>query len=303
MSFNFADIIGGNNPAAPLPVNAPQYGVNIGDPVNAALFNPAAVTFNRLDILNLQNGTGLRVFNEGVAPIPTAQSGANGTTGTGLIIGSGHILTTGGPAVDIEESTMSVTLNSVSDSISFFANQAPQYGINLVNDNAIVATNLPQLNQYMFTLGSLPPAAQNSAGFITGATVAGIKINQTNANLLQTGAVQINSVTLQSNQIGLSANNLLQLSVNNSAFDFNLGQGVGNVGGKLAGQTGAGIDALNVPRVDIETSTFNQNGNFNGITNSLAGFVDHAIYLHAYTPLVQPGISGVPISNNGTATA
>jgi hypothetical protein len=42
-------------------VNAPQYGVNIGDPLNAALFNPASVTFNRLDILNLQNGTGAMI--------------------------------------------------------------------------------------------------------------------------------------------------------------------------------------------------------------------------------------------------
>ncbi len=302
VSFNFADIIGGNVPGASLPVNAPQYGVNIGDPANTALFNPASVNFSRLDILNLQNGTGLRVYNEGVAPIPATQAGASGTPGYGLYIGSGHILTTGGPAVDIEDSTISVTLNSVSDSISFFANQAPQYGIDLVNDNSIVTTNLPQLNQYMFTLGGLPPAAQNSAGLITGATIAGININQTNPNLVQTGAVEINSVTLQSNQLGLSANNLLQLSVNNSAFDFNLGQGVGNVGGKVAGQTGAAIDALNTPRVDIETSTFNQNGSFNGITNSLAGFVDHAIYLHATTPLVQPGISGVPLSNNGTAT-
>ena len=302
VSFNFANIIGGNLPAAPLPVNAPQYGVNIGDPVNTALFNPASVNFNRLDILNLQNGTGLRVFNEGVAPIPAAQSGAAGTPGFGLFIGSGHILTTGGPAVDIEESTMSVTLNSVSDGISLFANQAPQYGINLVNDNAIVTTNLPQLNQFMFTLGALPPAAQNSAGFITGATIAGININQTNPNLIQTGAVRINSVTLQSNQLGISANNLLQLQVNNSAFDFNLGQGVGNVGGGVVGQTGAALDALHVPRVGIEASTFNQNGRFNGVTNSLPGLVDHAIYLHATTPLVQPGVSGVPLSNNGTAT-
>ena len=284
VSFNFADIVGGNATG-----NSQQYGVNIGGV--GAFANPAQVNFTRLDILGLQNGTGLLVNNEGTAPT-SAQNGVAGTVGYGLYIGSGHILMTGGPAVDIQNSTMSVTLNSVTDSPSL--TQAPQYGINLLNNNAIVATNLPQLNQFMFTLGGLPPAAQNSAGIITGATVAGINLNQTSQNLVQTGAVSINSVTLQANQIGLSANNLLQLSVNNSAFINNIGGGVGNPSSGIAGQTGAGIDALNTPRVDVQHSTFTLNG---------TRFSDHAIYLHATTPLIQPGISGVPISNNGTATA
>ena len=300
VTFAYANIVGGNVPVLPLVANAQQYGVNIGDPANPLLYNKAPVTFNRLDITGLQNGVGLWVNHEGVPPI-AATNGAPAVPGDGLNIISGHILTAGGEAaVEIRNSTINVTLNSVTAGPSVTTNL--NYGINLLNDTSVVTTTLPQLNQFMFTLGALANASQTSGGVITGAKIAGINVVQNQANvpplpnLVQTGAVSINSVTLQNNQIGLSATNLLQLSVNNADFTNNIGGGLGNVGTRpvaVPTDTGAGIDAVNIPRVDVEHSNFTFNGTL---------FQDHAIYLHATTPLVQPGISGVPLSNNGTAT-
>ena len=293
VTFDTATIIGGNQPVN-LPVNSPQYGVNIGDPIDQTLFNPAGVKFTTLNISGLQNGVGLLVNHEGVAPKPTL-TGQAGQPGYGLFIGGGIISTTGGRSVDIEESTIDVTLTSVFSSKS--PQLSPDYGIYLLNDDKIITPNLPQLGNFMFTLGT---ATANSGGIIQQATRAGINLNQTDTTLIQTGAVKIQGVLLQTNQLGISANNLLQLNVDYSQFTGNIGNLKGNDSIATNGanvQTGAGIDAFNLPYVDVEHSTFTLNGT-KFIDNNTA---DHAIYLHADAALVQQ-VAGVAQTNNGVAT-
>ena len=247
-------------------------GVNIGG-VNAVDANPAAVTFNVLNIGNLipaTNGTALFVDREGQG---------TGSTATGLTINSGTISAVGGTAVDIENSNINVRLTSVS-SIGTLLNPVP-FGINLVDNRLTSDTTPPVLNSFMFTVGTPTATSQLSGGTIRNATVAGVNINQTLGNgLFQTGGVSLNNMTIQGNNIGILARNLEQLNVSNSNISLNVGN--------FAADTGVGIDAANIPRVDITASLFNFNGQ---------SLFDHAIYLHTNVPLLQPPASAI---NNPT---
>ena len=241
-------------------------GVNIDN-------NPAAVNFNVLNIGNLvaaQSGTAFSVFNEGQGI---------GSSATGLTINSGTIRSLGGTAVDIQNSNINVRLTSVSSLAS--TTLSPLYGINLV-DNRLINDNIPpKLDSFMFTVGSATSTSQINGGTIRGATIAGVRAIQTSTGgLFQTGGISLNNMTISTNRIGIFARNLEQLNVSNSNISNNLGG--------FTVDTGAGIDAGEIPRVDITASQFNFNG-----TNLL----DHAIYLHTNTVLLQPPASAI---NNPT---
>ena len=237
-------------------------GVNIGDFAGAQ--NRASVIFNSLNIGNIgvaTNGTALYAENVG--------SSIGDLVPSGLTIGQGTISAIGGTAVDIRNSAINVNLTSVSSAASTTIN--PLFGINLVNNNAINATTIPLLDNFIFTVGALAPNPQTVGGTISDALIAGINVVQTDTNLLQTGSYRFRSMTILDNTVGIRASDILQLEVANSNISSNIGN--------LGEETGVGIDANNIPRVDIQTSQFNLNG---------TDLFDHAIYLHATTPLAQP---------------
>jgi hypothetical protein len=286
--FSTLNVEGATGPASAGPGRL-GVGVNIGgsalDPITKLPIdaNNAPVSFNVLNIGNLvptTNGTSLYVNNEGQGI---------GTTATGLTINAGTISTLNGTAVDIENSNINVTLTSVS-SINVAAAAVPA-GILLSNDSLTGGALPQQLNTFMFTVNTpLQNALQNLGGTISGA-VDGISITQKNppvvpgippVNIFQTGGVSINNMTLQANQIGIKASGLEQLNVLNSNIS-------NNAGGFLA-DTGAGIDAGDIPRVSIMQSLLS----FNGTT-----LFDHAIYLHTTTPLLQPPASAFQNATNG----
>ena len=263
--FNTVNVEGAAGPPA---AGFGGVGVNIGG-VNLADANPAPVNFNLLNIgkiIPTLNGTALFVDHEGQG---------TGTTATGLTIAAGTISAVGGTAVDIRNSDITVKLTSVSSAPSLTV--TPNFGINLVDDRVINQGTIPQLDSFMFQVSSPSTVAvsQLTGGDIRGAAIAGVNLSQTvGGGLFQTGGVSLNNMTIQSNKIGIRATNLEQLNV----FNSNISNNVGNTGVDV----GAGIDASNLPRVDIQSSQFTLNG---------TTILDHAIYLHANVPLLQPPAS------------
>ncbi|WP_397571594.1 inverse autotransporter beta domain-containing protein [Schlesneria sp. T3-172] len=259
------------NAAGPAAAGFNAIGVNIGD--LDGVRNRASVVFNSLNIGNLGAATeGTAFYAENVG------STIGALVPSGLTIGQGTIAALGGTAVDIRNSAINVNLTSVSSAAS--TTTTPQYGINLVNNHAINATTIPLLDNFIFTVGALPPNPQTVGGTITDASIAGINVEQTDTNLIQTGSYRFRSMTILDNTVGIRASDILQLEVANSNISSNIGG--------LGVQTGVGIDASNVMRVDIQSSQFNLNG-----TDEF----DHAIFLHATRPLAQPQTTTVLPTN------
>ncbi len=265
--FSTLNVEGALGPSANASLGRLGVGVNIGGS-NIADANAAPVSFNVLNIGNLNpttGGTSFYVNNEGQGV---------GASATGLTVAAGTINTLNGTAVDIENSNINVNLTSVSSVNAI--NNAPAAGILLQND-ALTGATIQQLDTFMFTVGSPTITSQTSGGTISGA-IDGIKVNQTNSAFFQTGGVSINNMTLITNQIGIQASRLEQLNVSNSNISQNSG------GPADTTNTGAGIDASDIPRINITQSLFD----FNGTT-----LFDHAIYLHTTTPLLQPPASSI----------
>lgn len=251
-------------------------GVNIGG-ATLADANPAPVSFNVLNIGNVQptqDGTSLYVNHEGQG---------TGTSATGLTITAGTINSVGGTAVDIQNSDILVRLTSVSSSAS--GNIIPQFGINLIDNRVINQGLLPQLDSFMFQVSAPTTTAisQLTGGNIRDSSIAGVNLVQTNnGGQFQNGGVSLNNITIQSNQAGIIARNLLQLNVFNTNISNNLGGS--------ATDTGVGIDASNLPYVNVLNSQFTNNGRT---------LTDHAIYLHTTVPLLLPPASTFNNPTNG----
>jgi hypothetical protein len=280
VAFNTVNV---NNAVGPAPSPFGGVGVNIGgnavDPVTGRFIdaNPAPVSFNVLNIGNLQpvqNGTALFVAHEGQGALASE---------TGLRIASGTINAVGGTAVAINDSAMTVLLTSVSSSPS--ATSTPQFGINLVDNHLLNEPALPQLDSFMFQVSAPPTVSisQFTGGTIQGASIAGVNVSQSSTGpRFQTGGVSLNNMTIQGNTIGVRASNILQLNI----FNTNISNNIGSLGTDV----GAGVDASNLPAVNIQASQFNSNGRT---------LTDHAIYLHTTVPLLLPPATSVNSPTNG----
>ena len=258
VTFNQLTVV---NPVGPNPL--PEFagsGVNIGG--TGTDVNPQNVTINSLQITGATSGTG-GVYNAFYAN-NVGQTAALDSTGNALITGlrilaatavnSPNLTTisaTGGVAVNILNSVMDVSLNQVSSTDS------PTSGIILTNNQSFRLLTNPAFNDFMFSITGQPGTGIRNGGTITGATDTGIVISQTGSYAL-TNAVSLNQVSVDTNRNqGINASGLLQLAVSNSDISSN---------------THTGIFAQNIPRIDIVTSNFSQNG-------TLAS--DNAIHLRA----------------------
>ena len=252
-------------------------GVNIGG-VLAADANPANVKITSLNIV----ATGATAVTGGTALFVSNEGQTTGPTVTGLTVSNGTLVSNNGEAIDMQDSVIQTTFNSVSSSNS------PTNGILLVDDQSftpITSTiSSPKLNDFMFQVIGVN---QNglSGGTITNAALDGVRINQTLAGLNQTGDVNLNQMTIQrtngNGALGgaISALNILQLQVANADLINNIHNG---------------ITASNVPLVNIQTSNFSLNG---------TTVADDVIHLTANQTLSTVnrtlGIYNWTIANNG----
>lgn len=238
-------------------------GVNLGG--TGADANPANVTFNILQISNGTGGPAFQANNVGQVSTTGTSTGLtiNGTTSTNPVAGQlSTISTTNGEAVNIQNSVLNVKLNQVSSTDS------PTNGVTLINNQSFPLTNtaatgstLSPLGNYMFQILGIGGTTLRNGGTISGAQNAGIFISQTGA-LFQTGAVNLVQSNLVSNDTGVSANGLLQLTATNINVSSN---------------THNGMVVTNVPQVDISLSNFNLNG---------SNPTDNAIHLTATQSLL-----------------
>ena len=259
-------------------------GVNIGG--TGANANPANITFNILQISNATGGPALLANNVGQISTTGASTGLtiNGSTSSNPLAAQlSTISAVNGEAINIQNSVLNVKLNQVS------SQNSTTNGVTLVNNQSFplsgktsTGSTLSPLGNYMFQILGINGTTLRNGGTITGAANAGISITQ-NGSFFQTGAVNIVQSNLTSNNTGLVANGLLQLTTTNANFSSN---------------THNGMVVTNVPQVGISLSNFN----LNGTTNA-----DHAIHLTATQSLLltNPTLGSYQwnIFNNNTTSA
>jgi hypothetical protein len=178
-----------------------------GNPGVNLVSNSGTTTFNALNISST-NGTGLYASNAGTLDV---SSSANGTSG-------GTIQAANGTAVDIENTTMDVNLTNVSSS-------GGSVGLKLISDPGS-----------FFVFGQSGGAA-GSGGTIQGAA--------TGVYLQNTGTVALVLMKLDSNGVGVEAQNAAYVALGND---------------QITNSTTYGVDALNVAQLAIGNSTFSGNG-------------------------------------------
>ena len=178
-----------------------------GSPGVNLVNNSGTTTFNSLNLTST-NGTGLYASNAGTLDV---SSSANGTSG-------GTIQATNGTAVDIENTTMNVNLTNVSSS-------GGSVGLKLISDP-----------------GSFFVYGESGGTVGSGGTIQGAA---TGIFLQNTGTVGFLLMKLDSNGVGIEAQNAAYL-------------GLGNV--QITNSTSYGVDALNIAQLVVANSTFSGNG-------------------------------------------
>ena len=178
-----------------------------GNPGVSLVNNSGTTTFSSLNVTSA-NGTGLYANNAGTLDVSSAQ---NGNTG-------GTIQATNGTAADIENTAINVNLASISSS-------GASAGLKLISTPGT-----------FFVFGDSAGTA-GSGGTIQG---AGTGVLVQNA-----GTVGLVSMKLDSNGVGVQAQNVTYL-------------GLGNV--QITNSTSYGIDALDVKQLTVANSTFSGNG-------------------------------------------
>jgi hypothetical protein len=169
--------------------------------------NTGTTTFSTLNVTSV-NGTGLFANDAGTLVINSAH-----TAGAG-----GTISSVGGTAADIESTNMNVYLAALS------SNNAP-VGLKLIGSSGT-----------FFVTGNASNAV-GTGGIIQNDTVGAILTN--------TGTVGLVGMTLNSNGVGIQAQNVQSLALANTT---------------ISGSSSYGIDALNVGSLNLVTSTFTGNG-------------------------------------------
>jgi Right handed beta helix region len=169
--------------------------------------NTGTTTFSTLNVTSV-NGTGLFANDAGTLVINSAH-----TAGAG-----GTISSVGGTAADIESTNMDVYLAVLS------SNNAP-VGLKLIGSSGT-----------FFVTGN----ASNAVG--TGGT---IQDDTVGAILTNAGTVGLVGMTLNSNGVGIQAQNVQSLGLANTT---------------ISGSSSYGIDALNVGTLNVVGSTFTGNG-------------------------------------------
>jgi hypothetical protein len=169
--------------------------------------NTGVTTFSSLNVTSV-NGTGLSANQGGTLVINSAQ-----TTGTG-----GTISSVNGTAVDIENTNMNVNLASVSSNNS-------SAGIKLIASPG------------SFLVTGDSGATAGSGGTIQNDTIGVV--------LQNTGTVNLASMNLVSNGLGIQAQTVQALGLGSTT---------------ISGSSSFGIDALNVVKLTLVSDTFTGNG-------------------------------------------
>jgi hypothetical protein len=188
--------------------------------------NPASfIVQNSLNVTT-DDGIGLFALNAGVTGGPSPVGG--------LRINGGNITATGLPAVDIEDSVISVRLTSVNSSAS------DRQGIRL-QDNVGVGGTF----DFLVTGTQQSPG---TGGTITGAALAGVRAENT-------GRVSLANMILTGNLIGVHALNTPTIQL---------------VGDQVFNSEREGLLAQNVRFVRVENSEFSGNGGTDSAFNEIA---------------------------------
>lgn len=273
-----SNVTGSSSQTLPDP-NGPN--ANIAYASGVTIFdNPSSVNFSSLSV-DTVFGAGLLAFNVGTT---TTDFTTNLVTGTGgLTIGGGAFTATTNAntesAINIQESVMNVTLNSV-DVFSYTS------AINLINN---VGVGTPTVT----TNGSFP-TSMPAAFTITGASgvplSGGIMSGGFASNIFVRNSGDISLSNIESS---LSLNSGIDVANTRSLFVFN---------SQFTGNLDHGLVAADVPLIAIDSSTFNNNGSTAGPNNEirLTGSISSTTLDDTYTRINATQILGYnwAITNN-----
>ncbi len=213
----------------------------------------ASVGFDGLTVTDAITSPAIQLLNNiagaaGTALIGIGNLTVTSTNGEGLLalnntnirIADGTITTTGAAAVDIENSGIQVALSTVNSTGS------PDFGIRLVDTNKIPDT----WNQFLVDGdGTLTASgtriANGSGGTISGAGTAGVLLRNA-------GQVRLRQMILDNNQNGIDARN--------SGLTLTDSQLLEVIATRTLNSNVRGIYSLNMTRLDIRDSVFDDNG-------------------------------------------